>query len=264
MKQLLLGLIFLFALAGLVFYNNMMHLACVVSLFLALASGTMFTLYLNRRGAEKLARQEELRRQLTADVAHELRTPLTAVSTNLEAMAAGALAPTTERLNDCYGEIQRLGKLVADLESLAKTESELHRLTLEPVDLLDLVREVFGTASGERVTVSADRERMLQVLTNLRSNAEKYGNGGIDVTVKSNGKYGEIAVRDDGIGISAEDLPHVFERFYRADKSRTRSTGGAGIGLAIVAAIVAAHGGAVVAESALGEGSTFTVRLMRG
>jgi signal transduction histidine kinase len=262
-KYLLFGLIVLFTLAGLIFYNNMMHLACVVSMFLALAAGGLFTLHINRRNMEKLARQEELRKQLTADVAHELRTPLTAVSTNLEAMAEGALAPTPERLNACYDEIQRLGNLVADLESLAKTESEILKLNLAPVDLLEVAEEVFGNVGGERVTVQADRERLLQVLNNLRSNAEKYGNGGIFVTVKNNGKYGEIVVADDGSGISEEDLPYIFERFYRADKSRTRATGGAGIGLAVVKSIVNAHGGTVSVESKSGEGSRFTVQLKK-
>jgi signal transduction histidine kinase len=263
MKHLLLGLILLFALAGLIFYNNMMHLACIVSMFFALAAGGLFTLHLNRRYVKKLARQEELRKQLTADVAHELRTPLTAVSTNLEAMAEGALAPTNERLNSCYDEIRRLGNLVADLESLAKTESEILKLNLVSIDLLDIAKEVFETVSGEHVTVQADRERILQVLNNLRTNAEKYGNDEISVAVKNNGKYGEVVVTDNGSGISEEDLPHIFERFYRADKSRTRSTGGAGVGLAIVKSIVDAHGGTVSVESKLDEGSTFTVRLKK-
>jgi signal transduction histidine kinase len=263
MKQLLLGLILLFALAGLIFYNNMMHLACIVSMFLALAAGGLFTFQLNRRYVEKLLRQEELRKQLTADVAHELRTPLTAVSTSLEAMAESALEPTAERLCSCYDEIRRLGNLVADLESLAKTESEILKLRLVPLDLLELAKEVFETVDGEHVTVQADRERILQVLNNLRSNAEKYGEGEISVVVSNNGRYGEVRVSDKGPGISEEDLPHIFERFYRADKSRTRSTGGAGVGLAIVKSIVSAHGGAVSAESKPNQGSTFTVRLKK-
>ncbi|MDR3090717.1 MAG: HAMP domain-containing histidine kinase [Clostridiales bacterium] len=263
MKQLLLGLIIIFAMAGLIFYNNMMHLACIVSMFLALAAGGLFTLHLNRRYVDKLARQEEIRKQLTADVAHELRTPLTAVSTNLEAMAEGALEPTSERLNACYDEIGRLGNLVADLENLAKTESEILKLKFATLDLYEIAEEVFGNVGGEHVTVQADRERVLQVLNNLRTNAEKYGDGKISVTVKSAGKYGEISVADSGAGISEEDLPHIFERFYRADKSRTRSTGGAGIGLAIVKSIVTAHGGIVSVTSKIGEGSTFVVQLKK-
>ncbi|MDR0936579.1 MAG: HAMP domain-containing histidine kinase [Oscillospiraceae bacterium] len=263
MKTFLPGLVILFALAGVIFYNNMMHLACVVSLFLALLAGVVFTVQLNRRNAEKLARQEEIRNQLTADVAHELRTPLTAVSTNLEAMAEGVLEPTAERLNACYNEIRRLGNLVADLENLAKTESDILKFDPVQLDLLELASEVFETVEGEHVTVTADRERLLQVLNNLRSNAEKYGGGEITVTVKNNKNYGEIAVADKGNGISAEDLPHIFERFYRADKSRSRSTGGAGIGLAIVKSIVTAQGGTVSASSNPGEGSIFTVSLKK-
>jgi signal transduction histidine kinase len=169
-------------------------------------------------------------------------------------MAEGALAPTNERLNSCYDEIRRLGNLVADLKNLVKTESEILKLNLISVELFNIASEVFETESGEHVTVQADRERILQVLNNLRINAEKYGNGKVSVIVKNCGKFGQVDVTDNGSGISEEDLPHIFERFYRADKSRTRSTGGAGVGLAIVKSIVDAHDGTVSVESKLDEG----------
>jgi signal transduction histidine kinase len=261
MKQLLLGLIIVFTMAGIIFYNNMMHMACIVSMFLALLAGALFTWYLSKRNMEKLQRQEDVRKQLTSDVAHELRTPLSAVSTNLEAMAEGALEPTLDRLNACYEEIMRLGHLVADLESLAKTESDILKLHRVPVELVSLCREIFPHVVGEPVSVMADRERLIQVLSNLHTNAEKYGNGTVSVRVSTTGKFAEISVADKGVGISDADLPHIFERFYRADKSRTRATGGAGIGLAIVKSIIEAHGGSVRAESKYGVGSTFVLKI---
>ncbi|MDR1764867.1 MAG: HAMP domain-containing histidine kinase [Lachnospiraceae bacterium] len=262
-KYFLPGLVVLFVLAGLIFYNNMLHTACVVSLMLALVAGGLFTLSLNRRYISKLEQQEEMRKRLTADVAHELRTPITAISANLEAFAEGALEPTPQRLRGCYDDIQRLSKLVADMESLAKAESDVLGMEMGPVDLLEAARCVFGTAGGEPVVVPGDRGRIAQVLENLRSNAEKYGGGEIIVTVRERGKYGEVVVSDNGAGIPPEDLPHIFERFYRADKSRNRSLGGAGIGLAVVKRIAEAHGGGVSAVSEPGKGSEFTVRFRK-
>jgi signal transduction histidine kinase len=261
MKHLLIGLTLLLTLLGIVFYSNMMHFACIISLLLALVCGGMFAHYLNRQYISNIEKQEEIRKRMTADVAHELRTPLTAISANMEAISDGALEATPERIAKCYDDIQRLSKIVSDMENLAKTESEILKLNIQPLDLLKLTRTVFDSAEGVSVTVNADRERLIQVLLNLHSNAEKYGGGEIKVTISDIGKYGEIAVADHGPGISPEDLPHIFERFYRADKSRNRSQGGAGIGLAIVKSIVDAHRGSVRVESELGNGSTFIVKL---
>lgn len=263
MKYFLLGLIIFFVLAGLIFYNRMLHAACMVSLLLALLAGGIFTLSLNKKHIAELEQQEDLRKRLTSDVAHELRTPLAAISANLEAFVDGALEPTPERLNNCYHEMQRLSNLVADMERLAKTENEILNLNKQPLDLLEVARSVFEAVDGEPVTVSADRARIVQVLTNLCSNSKKYGGSSVTVTVREKGKYGEIIVADHGEGISPEDLPHIFERFYRADKSRNRSKGGAGIGLAIVKSIIDAHGGTIRAESVIGAGSQFTVRLKK-
>lgn len=259
MKNLLVGLTLLLAIMGIVFYNNMMHAACVVSLFLALACGAVFARYLNRQYIENLKKQEQLRRRLTADVAHELRTPLTALSTNLEAIAEGVLEPTPERIHKCYDEVQRLSNLVSDMEKLAIAESDVLKLKKESLDFLEIAREVFSEAAGDPVTIYADKERIIQVLTNIKANAEKHSNGIISVTVKDTGKYGELTVTDSGPGISPDDLPYIFERFYRGDKSRSRSTGGAGIGLAIVKTIIEAHGGKVKAQSEVGKGSSFIV-----
>lgn len=259
MKHLLIGLTMLLALIGIIFYSNMMHTACIVSLLLALACGAVFTRYLNIQYVRNIEKQEDIRKRLTADVAHELRTPLTAVSANLEAIAEGALEPTSQRMKKCYDEIQRLINLVSDMEKLANAESDVMYLKKEPLDLLSLAQDVFPEVTGVPVMINADRERLLQVLTNLKSNAEKYGNGSMSVTVRDSGKYAEITVSDRGQGIAPEDLPHIFERFYQADKSRSRTKGGAGIGLAIVKTIVDAHGGKVRVESEIGKGSSFSV-----
>ncbi|MDR1192664.1 MAG: HAMP domain-containing histidine kinase [Peptococcaceae bacterium] len=226
--------------------------------------------------SEALAEQEKLRQRLTADVAHELRTPLTSVGAHLDAMIEGLWQPTKERLQSCREEVLRLGSLVNDLARLAKADSDSSRLNLAPVDLLEVVRNVAPaweaaasqrgvklTVGGAPVAALADKDRLAQVVTNLLSNAVKYtpADGHIEVSVHRGAGIGVIEVSDDGVGIPESDLPFIFERFYRADKSRGRGTGGAGIGLAIVKSIVAAHGGAVAAASEGGKGSRFTVTL---
>lgn len=226
--------------------------------------------------AEALFEQEKLRKQLTADVAHELRTPLAAVGSHLEAMIDGLWEITPQRLISCHEEIIRLGKLVADLECLARVEGENQRLAKTPVDLWELARsasEVLAaewkkkglslSVGGESAVVLADRDKMVQVITNLLSNAMKFTpeGGNIEVSVKDGKDKGILSVTDDGIGIPEEELGLIFERFYRTDKSRNRKTGGAGIGLAIVKSIVEAHGGTVGAENRGGKGSRFTVTL---
>lgn len=226
--------------------------------------------------SDGLGKQESLRKRLTADVAHELRTPLTSLSSHLEAMMEGLWEPTYSRLSSCFEEVKRLGTLVADLEQLARMESENLVLKKSKVDLLNLVQIVSDTMNGELVKrnlsfdlegtpvmVEADKDRISQVVANLLSNAMKYTpeGGSVKVVVSETPNDGIIKVSDNGIGIPERELALVFERFYRSDKSRDRKTGGAGIGLAIVKSIVTAHGGNVVAESTLEKGSSFTVSL---
>jgi signal transduction histidine kinase len=223
-----------------------------------------------------LRRQEALRKRLTADVAHELRTPLAAVGAHLEAMLEGVWEPTAARLKSCHEEIRRLGTLVQDLECLAQVDSDNTHLDLAPVNLLEAARsagESFSaalrntrltlTVEGPAVTVLADRDRLGQVAANLLSNAVKYTpeQGRIRLTTADLGAQGALSVEDTGSGIPETSLPLLFERFYRADQSRARETGGAGIGLAIVKSIVEAHQGTVTVESRPGEGSRFTVTL---
>jgi signal transduction histidine kinase len=269
-------LILLFVLVGIVSYSRMFHLVCVISLLLALIIGAFFALSVIRQYTDALKQQELLRKRLTSDVAHELRTPLTAVSSHLEAMIDGLWEVTPARLQSCYEEIGRISGLVADLEQLAKTENENLRLSKTEVDLLELAHTVVNnfeteaakkklsvSVDGEKTVIFADKDRLNQVLTNLLSNAIKYTpeNGEIQITANNTEKSGIITVADNGIGIPEGDLPFIFERFYRADKSRTRSTGGAGIGLAIAKSIVEAHGGKIEAKSEPGQGSCFTVTL---
>lgn len=224
--------------------------------------------------AESLEEQENLRKRLTSDVAHELRTPLANVSSYLEAIMEGVWEPAPERLQSCYDELNRLSKLVSDLERLRQAEN--FKLQKTEVDLLELAETVvrnFETQiaeknlrcslGGSHSVAFVDRSRIQQVITNLVSNAIKYSNenGIIRVTVEAREDTAVICVEDDGIGIAKEDQKLIFERFYRTDKSRNRKTGGAGIGLTIVRTIVQAHGGTIAVESKKGHGSRFLVTL---
>lgn len=228
--------------------------------------------------ADSLSRQEALRKRMTADVAHELRTPLANLQSSLEAMIDGVWDADTARLESCHEEVLRIGCLIGDLEKLERAEAENASLTVRQIDVTDLARNILkgfeaeyqkkGVAlhlSGEKQTAGADREKLGQVISNLLSNALKYTPSGGSVTLAINGtdRSVEITVRDTGIGIPKEDIPLVFERFYRADSSRNRLTGGCGLGLAIAKAIVESHHGTITAESQPGVGSVFNVCLPR-
>jgi len=226
--------------------------------------------------AKSLEHQEKLRRKLTSDVAHELRTPLANVSSYLEAMIEGVWEPTPERLDECYRELGRITGIVSDLEELHRIEGKLLELKKEHFDLLELAKTVVSTfetqlrekqiictVTGEHVDVLADRGRIHQVFFNLLSNAIKYTDQGDQIRIKigRESDMATFAVLDHGIGISEEEKGLIFERFYRTDASRSRKTGGAGIGLSIVKAVVDAHGGTILVESDQENGTCFTVRL---
>lgn len=226
--------------------------------------------------AESLEEQDNLRKRLTSDVAHELRTPLAGVSSYLEAIIEGVWEPTPERLQDCYDELERIVAIVSDLERLQQAENENLKLHKTDEDLMELAQNVVKgfvkqiedkslccTVTGEHAVVYVDRGRMQQVIVNLLSNAIKYSNenGTIRIVIEDKTDNIIIRVEDDGIGIAKEDLKLIFERFYRTDKSRNRRTGGAGIGLTIVKAIVQAHGGRIRVESEAGHGSSFIITL---
>jgi two-component system sensor histidine kinase BaeS len=226
--------------------------------------------------AQSLENQEKLRKRLTADVAHELRTPLATLQGNMEAMIDGIWAIDADRLKSCHEEILRINRLVGDLEKLARQDSESQVLKKEKFNITLLAEQVVqnfqgdflkkGVAvdfSGNEIWLVADRDKISQVLINLLSNALKYTppGGKVNVEIKDIDGFLEIIVADSGIGISEADLPFIFERFYRADKSRTRLTGGAGIGLTIVKSIVDAHRGNIEVKSTVNEGTVFRVTI---
>lgn len=229
--------------------------------------------------AARLEQTEEFRRQLIADVAHEMRTPLTAIKGSLEGIMDGVLPGDEATCQSIYREAERLQRLVSDLQELSKVEAGAYSLDLkaEAVDSLAravvsrLERQFEEKGVGIEVDlpdglppVLVDEDRMIQVLTNLVGNALQYTPAGGRVTISALQKDRELwlSVRDTGIGIPAEHLPRIFDRFYRIDKSRSRPGGGSGVGLTIARYLVEAHGGRIWAESAgLGEGSVFTFAL---
>lgn len=226
--------------------------------------------------AESLDNQEMLRRRLTSDVAHELRTPVANVSSNIEAIIEGVLEPTNERLSSCYNELERITGIITELEKLRQIEGENMILHIGHVDIYELAKEVkliFENEMskknircdiiGEHIDVCVDKDKMSQVLNNLISNAVKYTDnyGNIQITVIQENENVVITVEDNGCGIDDNDIQYIFERFYRTDKSRNRSTGGAVIGLTITRAIVQLHGGTIHVESKKGVGSLFKVTI---
>jgi two-component system OmpR family sensor kinase len=222
-----------------------------------------------------LAAAETLRKNLMADVAHELRTPLTIVQGNLQAILDGVYPLEMAQVLTLYDETRLLTRLVDDLHDLALAEAGQLRLEHAPVDLTALARAAVdqfapaAEAAGVKIELAADENlpevegdagRLAQVLRNLLSNALRHTpNGGrVAVSVDRAGGWARIRVADTGTGIAPEDLPHVFDRFYRGDRSRGH---GAGLGLAIARQIVTAHGGRIEVASPPGAGTTFTITL---
>ena len=227
------------------------------------------------RLAGTLAREEELRREATEDLAHELRTPLTGIISRIEAAQDGVLPDEASNLEAMQAEALRLKQLVADLGRLAEAQEAALLLRRSQVDLGRVAEARAGVrAPGfadkgiefdvetAAVTISGDEERLAQVVDNLLSNALRYTDSGGRVTLRVAAEEEDavLEVGDTGIGLSADELPHVFDRFWRSDKSRARSSGGAGIGLAIVHELVRAHDGRINVSSRPAAGSTFTVR----
>jgi len=218
--------------------------------------------------AESLASVESQRRQMVADVAHELRTPLAAIQGTLEGMQDGILPLDEEQVSVLYSETLLLNRLVADLKLLSLAEAGQLKLERRETNLPGLVRQVVERAKpqAEKKNVHlvvdlddnlppawADPDRITQVLNNLIGNALRYTPAGgtilASVALASGQSLQCVSITDTGSGIAPADLPYIFDRFYRADKSRTRASGGSGLGLAIVKQLVEAHGGSVSAES---------------
>jgi signal transduction histidine kinase len=229
--------------------------------------------------AEQLEQVESMRRQLIGDVAHELRTPLTAIKGSAEALMDGVLPASEETYLQIHAEAERLSHLVDDLQELSRVESRATQLDIHPADSTALIQTVTKRLQHQfdekRVTLTsnlphdpimvlADGDRVIQVLTNLIGNALQYTpeNGNVTVSIERDKNEARISVRDTGFGIPAEHLMHIFDRFYRVDKSRSRAHGGSGIGLTIAKHLVEAHCGKIWAESA-GEnkGSAFIFTL---
>ena len=231
----------------------------------------------NRMSAE-VARVHQARKQMTADIAHDLRTPLTVIGGYVESMRDGVLAPTPQRLATIYAEIERMQDLVGDLRMLSQVDAgelPLNPQPAAPDALLQRAAELFQhqaaqlnvalklQAEPNLPEVLVDEARMMQVLDNLLSNALRYTPAGGSITLSANAAGGrvQLAVADTGIGIEPQELPLIFERFHRADKSRHAENGESGLGLAIVKALVEAHGGRVWAESVPGQGTTLRLEL---
>lgn len=253
--------------------------------------------------AQALEHNERLRRHLMADIAHELRTPLTVIQGQIEALLDGVFPLTPEQLAPIHEETLLLSRLVTDLRELALAEAGQLTIERNPVKLGDLVRRVAAAvepAAGEKdiilsldippnlPAVSADADRLSQVLHNLLGNALRHTppRGGVAISIEAThhasklfptGAYGPVSalpgppsvappfllvsVADTGVGIPAQDLPYIFDRFYRADKSRSRSGGGSGLGLTIARYIIEAHGGHIWAHSQADEGTNIQFTL---
>lgn len=225
--------------------------------------------------AEQLHQTERMRRQLIGDVSHELRTPLTTISGSMEGLIDGVLAPTPETFQQIVRETDRLQRIVADLQELSRVESDSVPLDIQPHPVAPILESVAnrlmpqfqdkGVALELRIRpglpqASFDEDRLAQILINIIGNALQYTpeGGRVDIGALQRGKFIEFRVQDDGVGIAAEHLPHLFTRFYRVDKSRSRSRGGSGIGLTIARQLVEAQGGEIWVESeGTGKGSTF-------
>ena len=229
--------------------------------------------------ATDLEQTEQQRRDLIATVAHELRTPLTSIEGYMDGLIDEVLPGSKETFVTVRREAARLRRLVADLEELSRVESGHYPLSLKPVDVTAVLAEVMAQMQpqfeGKGVTlqahpdvelpsIMADQDRLCQILVNLLGNALRYtpSGGKVEVRATRQDQMVLFAVADTGIGIGAEHLPHIFERFYRADRSRSRRQGGgSGLGLTIARHLVEQHGGQIWAESTPGQGTTifFTI-----
>ncbi len=230
------------------------------------------------RMADDLEDVEQRRRELVGDLSHELRTPLTIVRGYLEGLADGTIAPSAQMYGRLAGETERLQRLVDDLQELSKLESGYLPVSARAMALAPLIARVsdrfadqlLGSQSLALKTelaedlpaVNGDPARIEQVLVNLLSNALRHTpEGEVKIRALAEENFVWVEVSDTGIGISSEDLPHVFERFWRADRSRDRTSGGSGIGLAICRRLVELQGGQITARSEPGAGSRFSFSL---
>jgi two-component system, OmpR family, sensor histidine kinase BaeS len=227
---------------------------------------------------ESLAHLEAERRATNAAIAHELRTPLMVLQARLEAVRDGVIPMGETEAEQLLSQVSTLTRLVDDLRTLSLADAGKLDLKLEPIDLLDVVTlsvAVFGARAETRgvnlelnakdlaVPVRGDRDRLAQVMANLLENALRHtpDGGRIEISLWVQTSETRITVRDTGPGFPPEAMPHLFERFYRADTSRRRASGGSGLGLAVVKTILELHGGAIQATNAPGGGAQLDLRL---
>ena len=228
--------------------------------------------------AATLEQVEQSRRQLTADIAHELRTPLTIIEGTVEGILDDVFEADNEHLNSIKEQTLLLTHLINDLRDISLAESGQLTLNVQSTDIVDLAERVISSYqpnAGEKnirldmsspissLEIEVDPVRIEQVISNLLRNAIHHtpAGGSITVTLGRVDNSLELSVSDTGEGINPDDLPHVFERFYRSGTSRSRNEGGTGLGLAIAKQMVEAHGGTVTVESTPGKGSTFRISL---
>jgi signal transduction histidine kinase len=228
--------------------------------------------------AGELERTEKLRQNMVADTAHELRTPLSNIRGYVEAIRDGVLQVDESSINSLDEEVRLLSRLVDDLQELALADAGELKLVCQPEDIGALIKQTVTAVQTKAATkgvalafrlpsklplVNIDSQRISQVLRNILGNALEHTTSGGSIIVSAGwqGGWVEVNVVDTGEGISEEYLPNVFERFYRVDKSRTRATGGSGLGLTIVKHLVEAHGGKIEVQSQLGKGSHFKFTL---
>lgn len=226
--------------------------------------------------AENIEHQEQIRKIMTRDISHELRTPLTTIQAHLEAIMDGLWEPSYERLNSIHEEIQRLNRLIISSEELFKYDSGEIILYKSDVDISNLIQTILINFEKDfldnnikldtdlsKCNAVVDKDKITQVIVNIISNSIKYTSYGGEILVKCFEKdnIAFISIKDNGIGIDDKNLEFIFERFYRVDKSRNRTSGGLGVGLTISKAIIEAHNGQIKVNSKLNEGSEFIISL---
>lgn len=228
----------------------------------------------------ELKKLEQMRKDFLANVSHELKTPITSIKGFSETLLDGAMENQQFRekfLNIILKESDRMQGLIEDLLDLSKIEQQGFQLNMAPVDMKEMLEEIrvmlekkvaakemtLNVLTGERVSVIGDVARLKQVFINLINNAILYtpAGGAVSVELFDDADHVYVKVSDTGIGIRKEEIPRIFERFYRVDKARSRNTGGTGLGLSIVKHLVEAHEGTITVESEIGKGTTFTVTL---
>lgn len=225
---------------------------------------------------EKLERTEDLRKELIGDVSHELRTPLSLIKGSMEGLIDGKIAASSKTFYKIQQDTDRLTKLVDDLQVLSVIESGAYELNKEKVNVHDVIASVFQTFTPrlkrkgvkiidhfpkEKIIIDVDVDRITQVLTNILGNSLKFTpkGGVVEILGENKKEHIQISIKDSGVGISREHLLHVFTRFYRVDKSRSRKSGGSGIGLSIAEKLIQAHGGEIWAESlGVNQGTTIS------